>query len=274
MPRTTRIPAGSVPAPALKASASDLLARLKAQSDTFNTLTATVDLRPTAGSVYSGIINEYPDVKGFILLKKPQEIRMIGLAPVVKTTIFDMVSDGRVFKLSIPPKQKFIVGKNTLEKPAKNTLENLRPQHILDALAISPIDPAEGKYSFEEAEDGASRYYVLTALNSGNGIELFPKRKLWFDRSDLELSRLQLYGRDGAFLEDVQYSGYHDFQGVRYPSRIEISRPEEDYRLAITIEKAEFNQPLPPEKFEMTKPAGAELVDLSDLRTGEEGHGK
>lgn len=258
----------------MEASASDLLAKLKAQSENFQTLSATVDLQPTTGSVYSGVIKEYSDVKGFILLKKPADIRMIGLAPVVRTTIFDMVSDGREFKLSIPPKDKFIVGKVTLGKPAKNALENLRPQHILDALAISPIDPAADKYSFEEAENGDRRYYLLTALKPENGSELFPERKIWFDRSDLELTRLQLYGPGGAFLEDVQYSGYEDFEGVLYPSRIEINRPQEDYRLSITIEKAQFNQPISAEKFQLTKPAGAELINLSSLTTGEQANGK
>jgi outer membrane lipoprotein-sorting protein len=89
---------------------------------------------------------------------------------------------------------------------------------------------------------------------------------VWFDRSSLEVTRLQIYGPQGAYLEDVHYSSYQDFQAVRYPSRIEIDRPIEDYRLAITMVKATFNQPIAREKFELQKPAGAELVELGAAR--------
>jgi outer membrane lipoprotein-sorting protein len=250
------------------------VAQVNAQSQSIRTLTATVDLEPTAGSVYSGVIKEYRDVKGFILLEKPALIRMVGQAPVVRTNIFDMVSDGEEFRLYIPPKQKFIVGKTMFRRPAKNALENLRPQHILDALLLPAIDPARDKYVREEAEDAGRRYYVVTVLESGADGALSLKRKIWFDRSTLEIARLQIYGPQGAYIEDVHYSAYQNFQEVQYPTRIEVRRPIEDYRLAITILKATFNQPISPEKFELKKPESAQLVELSAAAPGEEPRGQ
>ena len=264
--RTTRIHPSQLPAPAREASVAELTAQVNAQSEAIRTLVATVDLEPTAGSVYSGVIKEYHDVRGFILLEKPALIRMIGQAPVVKTTIFDMVSDGQEFRLYIPPKQKFIVGKTEFRRPAKNSLENLRPQHILDALLVPSMDSWREKYVEEEAEDGWSRYYVVTVLEPREDGEFTLKRKVWFDRATLEVARLQLYGPRGAYIEDVHYSDYRDFQGVRYPARLEINRPIEDYRLSITIVKATFNQPIAPEKFELKQPAGAQLVELGAAR--------
>lgn len=270
--RTTEIPAREAPAPALEATLPNLLARLKAQSDQIQTLTATVDMQPTAGSVYTGVIKQYHDVKGFILLKKPALIRILGQAPVVRTDIFDMVSDGHEFRLYIPSKQKFIVGKTSFSRPAKNALENLRPQHILEALLIPDLNQPGTKLSFEEDLSGARRYYVVTALETGDD-ELFPSRKIWFDRSDLKIVRLEIYGARGSALEDVEYSGYEDFQGVSYPSLIEIRRPVEDYSLAIRIAKATFNQPIAPEKFELTKPGNAQLVELSTAQCPKGDHG-
>ena len=272
--RTVQVHPAQLPPPGREASAADLLAQVNAQSEAIRTLTATVDLAPTAGSVYSGVIKEYRDVKGFILLEKPALIRMIGQAPVVRTNIFDMVSDGEQFRLYIPPKQKFIVGKTAFRRPAKNALENLRPQHILEALLIPPIDPAHEKFVSEEAEDGAKRYYVVTVFDPGADGALILKRKVWFDRSSLEIARLQLYGPGGAYIEDVQYSDYRDFGGVHYPARIDVRRPIEDYRLAITIEKATFNQPIPPEKFELKKPDNAQLVELGALARPEAPRGQ
>src|SRR5713101_8274460 len=62
------------------------------------TLNATVELKPTAGSKYSGVIDEYHEVKAFLLAARPAEIRVIGQAPVIGTTVFDMASDDENFR--------------------------------------------------------------------------------------------------------------------------------------------------------------------------------
>lgn len=274
-----RVPASLIPPTPQTASADDLIARLNTQSERIQTLTARVDFAPTAGSVYSGVIKEYRDVKGFIIYKKPSMIRIIGQAPVVRTSIFDMVSAGDEFRLSIPPKNKFIVGRNSDERPAKTPLENMRPKHILDALLVPPLNPADDRCSFEEAEQENRRYYVLTVLRPGPSQEFFPERKVWFDRSDLNVSRLDLFGPKGAMIETVNYSAYQDYAGVPFPSEIKILRPAEDYRLSISIEKATFNAEITPDKFELKKPANAELVEVGAVagaepamvRSGEEG---
>jgi outer membrane lipoprotein-sorting protein len=174
-----------------------------------------------------------------------------------------MVSNGKEFRLSIPPKQKFIVGKTTFRRPAKNSLENLRPQHILEALLVPAFDASHEKCFLEEAEEGGRRFYVVDIVEHGGSGELRLKRKAWFDRAELELARLQFYEAEGLYVEDVHYSDYRDFQGTSYPSHIEVVRPIEDYRLTITMLKATFNQPIEAEKFILNKPEGAQLVDLT-----------
>ena len=272
--RTTKVTAPELSAPALEASVNDLVGRVNAMGDRIQTLTATVEFQPTAGSVYSGVIKEYRDVKGFVLVKKPALIRVIGQAPVIRTNIFDMVSNGETFKLNIPPKHKFIVGPTAFTRPAKNALENLRPQHILDALLVPQVDGSHEKLAFEEAEENGRRYYVLTVFQPEEGAALFPLRKVWFDRTNLDVARLQTYDPKGSYIEGVDYSAYQDFQGTRYPSQIKITRPVEDYRLGIVIQKANFNQEITPDKFELKKPDGAELIDLSASSQLEAEHGK
>ncbi len=272
--RTTRIQPALVTGAAQETTTTDLVARINAWSEAIRTLTAAVDLEPTTGSVYSGVIKEYHDVKGFILLEKPAMIFITGQAPIIRTKIFDMASDGEEFRVYIAPKQKFIVGKTASHRPAKNALENLRPQHILEALLVPPLDATHEKCFREEAEEGGRRYFVITVLDPTAEGELALSRKVWFDRSDLEITRLQVYGSNGTYDEDVQYAQYQDFQGVRYPTRIELNRPVEDYRLAITIQKATFNQPIAPAKFELKKPEKAQLVDLASARQAEGPHGE
>ena len=261
--RETRIQPSQLAPPALEASLAALVAGLNSKSQSIRTLTATVDLEPTAGSIYSGVIKEYHDVRGFILVERPALIRMVGQAPVVRTNVFDMASNGEEFCLYIPSKQKFIVGKTTFRRPAKNSLENMRPQHILEALLVPPLDASREKWFLEEAEEGGRRFYVVGVVESADSEGLRLKRKAWFDRANLELARMQFYESDGVYIEDVHYSGYQDFQGISYASHIEVARPIEDYRLAISILKATFNQAIEPEKFILNQPEGAQLVDLT-----------
>jgi outer membrane lipoprotein-sorting protein len=272
--RQTRVHPSEIPPPAREATLSELVSKINSQSQAIRTLTATVDLEPTAGSVYSGIIKEYHDVRGFILVETPSMIRMLGQAPVVRTTIFDMVSNGEEFHLYIPPKQKFIVGKVASRRPAKNALENLRPQHILQALILAPIDAKQEKCFLEEAQEGARRYYVVTVVEPQADGELALRRKVWFDRADLGLVRVQFYEPGGIYTEDVHYAAYRDFQGIEYPTHIEVVRPAEDYRLTLTIEKATFNEPIAPEKFELKKPEGAQLVELGAAKQEENPRGQ
>ena len=251
--------------PAREATLAELVARIDAWSGPIRTMVATVDLAPTTGSVYSGVINKYTDVKGFILLQKPSNLRLLGQAPVVRTNIFDMVSTGDEFRLYIPSKRKFIIGKNTFRRPAKNSLENLRPQHILEALIVPPIDP-EHETTYRRSTTSRTelkRYYVVNVVEPQSQKHIIPRRNIWFDRADLNLVRVQFYEPDGTCTEDVEYSAYHDFEGIHYPTHIEINRPEDDYELTLTIDKATFNEPIAPEKFDLKRPEGVEVVNLS-----------
>lgn len=269
--KVTHVHAPGQVMPARDASLAELVAKIDAWGDAVQTLTATVDLEPTAGSVYSGVIKEYHDVKGFVLLQRPSTIRMQGQAPVVRTTVFDMVSNGEQFRLYIPVKGKFIIGKTSFQHPAKNALENLRPQHILQALMVPPIDPTT-ETTYREKVDHhteGKRYFVVNIIAPQGDRRVIPRRKEWFDRTNLELVRTQFYEPDGTCTEDVQYSNYQGFKGIRYPTHIELSRPEDDYEVTITIEKATFNEPIPPEKFDLKKPEGVELINLDAGPRGE-----
>lgn len=262
------MPQTAVAPPPVPASATDLLARLAKQHQAIETLSATVELDPTTGSVYSGVISQYHDVRAFILLRSPSDIRMIGQAPVVRATIFDMASDANEFRLWLPTKDKFIVGSTAPSPPARNSLENLRPQHILDAL-IPPPGDSGGLYFLNQEREAGRIYYVLNFVTRESGSDqadqagqLSLTRKVWFDASTLELARVQFYNPEGAPVEDVRYSAYQDYGAVHFPSQIELNRPVEDYSLGINIEKATFNQPIPADKFVLAKPPDAQEIHV------------
>jgi outer membrane lipoprotein-sorting protein len=244
---------------------------------------AAVAISPVAGSTYSGLIQEYHDVGGFILAAQPGKIRIIGQAPVLAKNIFDMTSDGQVFRIFIPSKNKFLVGPTDLERPASQPIENLRPQHVLDAL-FWPELPAGAAVLFEEAEAAPERYYVLTLVRgSGGALEI--ARKVWFDRADLRVSRVQIYGPGGRLDSDIAYSdwqpGAADGPSTEagavsantaepfFPRRIHIRRPQEDYELTVSVTRLSLNGEISDDRFSLAQPPGTELVQLGNTAVEE-----
>jgi hypothetical protein len=255
------------------ATREELLERYNAMAKGVKSVNATVELKPTAGSKYSGLIEEYHEVKAFLLAERPAYIRMIGQAPLIGKTVFDMASDAETFRVSIPSKNKFLVGPIALERTSSKPIENLRPQHLLDALLWNEIRKEEDVL-FEEFNDEKARYYVLTVLRGGYRREIL--RKIWFNRVDLQVARLQEFGPKGALLSDVRYSDWEPLiadqeQGTgaasgvpSFPRAIQIERPHDDYRLDLQVTKLMLNEDIPAERFKLEQPAGSELVHVGE----------
>jgi outer membrane lipoprotein-sorting protein len=256
------------------ASSEELLERYNQMALGVKSVNATVELKPIAGSKYSGVIEEYHEVKAFLLAARPADIRVIGQAPVIGKTVFDMASDGETFRAWIPSKNKFLVGQVATERNSNKPIENLRPQHLLDAL-LWPEIRKEETVLFEEFNDETARYYVLTVLRGGYRTEIL--RKVWFDRADLQVSRLQSYGAKGALLSNVHLSDWQPLladqehpaaaatSGVAaFPRTVSIDRPHDDYRLDLQISKLALNEDIPAERFKLEQPAGSELVRVGE----------
>jgi hypothetical protein len=256
----------------LDATREELLEKYNATASAVNSLNATVELKPTAGSKYSGIIEEYHEVKAFLLAQRPASIRVIGQAPVIGTTVFDMASDGETFRVSIPSKNKFLIGSVSVERAASKPIENLRPQHLLDAL-LWPEVRKEETVLFEEFNEESARYYVLTVLRGGYQTEIL--RKIWFDRSVLQVARLESFGPRGILISDTHFSNWQpvDANGSaasasssaqQFARSIVIERPHDDYRLDLQIAKITLNVDIPAERFKLEQPAGAEVIHAGE----------
>src|SRR5262249_24936461 len=200
---------------ALEATREQLLEKYNAIAASESTVNSTVELKTTAGSKYSGLIQEYHEVKAFLLAARPANVRMVGQAPVIGKTIFDMASDGNEFRVWLPTKNKFLVGELALERTSEKPLENLRPQHLLDALLWQSIRKEE-TVLLEESNDETGRYYVLTQLRGGRTLEIY--RKIWFDRADLSIARLQFFGPRGLLLSDVRYADWRPLTDAPLPT--------------------------------------------------------
>lgn len=254
------------------ATRDELIEQYNVIANGVRSLDATVQLTPTAGSKYSGVIEEYHEVKAFLLSQRPASVRMIGEAPVIGKTVFDMASDGETFRVFIPSKNKFLVGKVSAQVNAEKPIENLRPQHLLEALLWTEIRKEESVL-FEEFNDDQGRYYVLTVLRGGYRMEIL--RKIWFNRADLRISRLEMFGPQGVLLSDVRYADWEPVPPAApnadktpavdsFPRSIRIERPHDDYTLDLQVAKLALNEDLPASRFELAQPPGSELVRVGE----------
>jgi hypothetical protein len=255
------------------ATKQELVARYNRQAEAVTSTNASVTLSLTAGSTYTGVIKQYHQIGGFILAQKPASIRVIGQAPVVGTDIFDMTSDGETFRISIPSQHKFITGPTNLERPSAKPIENMRPQHLTGAIFLQAI-PEKAPLLLEEASDAATQYYVLTVVRRAGNTEATEPgdweiaQKIWFDRSDLDVSRVEMYEAGGKIASDVQYSGWAAFGGVQYPRQISLVRPGNDYKLQIGIKKLTLNGAISADGFVLKQPPGSELVNAGEDSQG------
>lgn len=146
-------------------------------------------------------------------------------------------------------KKKTMTGKETV-----SALSNLRPQHLTDAFMINPVGVQAGLvYSqsefFQEEPDIRPRakkgsrvvrgYYLLEEFSAASGDEMRLLRRFWFDRiGGIRLGRLQAYDERGMLVTDISYWDDKPVgsEGRKLPSRIDITRPHDHYRLSLTYQ--------------------------------------
>lgn len=273
-------------APLKSATQAELIDYLNTQAGKVQSVQATVDIDTSVGGVKKGKVTDYQQIRGYVLARKPAMLRMIGLMPIVRNRAFDMVSDGQEFKLWVPPKNRFVVGRNDIETHnSQQPLENLRPRHVYDALLLREIDPQKEiavlENNYEIVTDSKGHRveqpdYEIEVIRQGEH-GWFLSRKVVFSRTDLLPHRQLVYDERGSLATDSRYEDYKDYGGVNFPTQIEIWRPQEEYDIVLTIVKLQLNEPLPNDKFVLEQPPGAEVVHLGQpqaMRAGDGEKGK
>jgi outer membrane lipoprotein-sorting protein len=255
-----------------QATKEELVERINTEAQKVQTLNATVDIAPAVGGSKKGKVTEYQEIRGYVLVRKPGMLRMIGLFPIVRNRMFDMVSNGETFKFSLPVKGQFIIGRNDVVHPSHQPLENLRPQHIFDALLLHEIDPANEIPVLETGTEmvldpKTKRHveeptYIINVIRRVDDGNWFLSRKIVFSRQDLLPHRQIVYDKLGNIATDARYEKFTDFGGVSFPASIQITRPQEEYDILLSIVKLRLNEPLKDEQFELQQPPGSQLVRL------------
>lgn len=212
------------------------------------------------GKLYGGKVTDYPAITGYIFFLRPDNIRVIGLDPVIHSTAFDMVSQGNDFRVSVPSKNEFIIGKNDAPpSQSKNQLENLRPVAFLHSLFITPPDPNTQYTLLEDDTDETKAVYILFIIQK-EGDQLRLVRNVYFNRYTLQISRQKTFDNVGNIRSDTRYAAWKTYSGISFPSSIDIQRPEDGYEVVLTLIDMKINTPeITPDKFMLKQPPGAQL---------------
>jgi hypothetical protein len=269
---TRKLQQPKMPTTVMSADVQQLVSNINKQYETIQSLNATVEFQASVGGEQKGKITDYTSVKGFILLRKPEMLRVLGLLPVLNTRAFDLASDGSTFKLLIPHENKAIVGSNTVSKPSSKPLENMRPYVFFDSLLIHSIGSDELLSLTTDTKtviDSKNKQLLLQpeyALGvfrqNTNTNVLIPERVIHVSRVDLLPSGEDIYDKDGNIQTQAVYGPYESFGEFRFPGSITIKRPLEEYQIVITFQKVTVNQPLPDNQFQLDIPKGAQIQNL------------
>jgi outer membrane lipoprotein-sorting protein len=254
------------PASVQTASADQLAAQLNEQWEKFQSLTATVDVLASHLKAKEGVATDYPNFRVNLLLRKPNALRVLGHAPIIQTTLFDLASDGTRFTLVVPPEKKAYEGLNASKGTSDKWYENLRPDPLFNSMVIRGLDSEEFYSVTSESiteEDIAKKRlllrpeYVLSIVRlKPSSHELYPVRVVRFHREDLLPCEQDLYDDQGVMATQVIYGPYKDFDGVKFPGTITLKVPQNEYQLVMTVERVTANPSLTDDQFELKVPAG------------------
>ena len=261
----------------------------------------------------SGIAEKYRTVDGSITLQRPGKVFLIIQGPLA-IDIVQMTSDGEHFRIAIlkgdEKYRKFVKGTNNAdyakldmdgksnpadkkgkdnsETQAVNALSNLRPQHLTDALLLSPINAdAPGTFyvqsEFFESEKDPTRtdnskrvvrgYYFLDELVAAGDKSARLARRFWFDRvGGIRLARLQSFDQKGVLVNDVTYGPLTKFGAegnVLLPGKISLTRPHDQYKITISYQTPEsltLDHEYPPDAFVLPNKGNLPEVDLDEKK--------
>ena len=267
------VPKTHPPEVVMSAKLDQLLSQVDTRFNQIQTLNATVEIVASEGAASKGQIKEFPSFSGFIFLRKPESLRVLMRLPVLGSQALDMVSNGKTWKLWVPPKKLAMTGTSEVANPPQHGLDSLRPKVIFDSLMIRGLapdqvvdmtqdsrvipDPKDKKQLIEEPD------YELTILEPPQGQTAHTLRVIHIGRSTLLPYQQDIYDQNGYVVTQAFYSNYQTFGDIQFPMKIDIKRPQDQYGLAITITKINLNQKLEDDQFELKFPENVPVKTMN-----------
>jgi hypothetical protein len=269
---TRKLQQPKMPSVVQTADVQQLVNNVNKQYDFIQTLNAIVQFQASVGGTQKGQVTDYTSIRGYIQLRKPEMLRVLGMLPILSTRAFDLASDGSTFKLLIPHDNKVIVGTNTVGKPSSKPLENMRPYIFFDSLLIHSIGPDELLSLTADTNTVLDpklkqlllqpEYDLSVFRKNADSNILIPVRIIHFSRVNLLPSGEDIYDKDGNIQTQAVYGPYQSFGDFQFPGTITIKRPLEEWQIVITFQKVIVNQPLADNQFQLAVPKGTQVQNM------------
>ncbi len=268
-----RVPRARMPKTILSATAEQLSSLINQRYDQIHSVSAQVSFQLTEGGILKGKEKTYASFNGYVLMRKPGNIRVIGFVPVIHSQAFDMASNGKHFTMIIPPKNKAFTGTNQVTHESRKPLENLRPYIFFDSLLIQSIAPTDLVVLTADTKTVITPKhkhidilpeYQLTILRrkSQNSNVLVPERVIHFDRANLEPYEEDIYDAQGSVETEATFGPLKTFDGQQFPSTITIKRPLQEYQILVAFQNIHFNLHLNDDQFRVKIPKGMPVTQL------------
>jgi outer membrane lipoprotein-sorting protein len=257
----------------ISATLDQLLSQVETRFKAVQTINATVEIVASEGGARQGQVKEFPSFSGYIFLRKPEDLRVLMRVPFLGSVGLDMVSNGKTWKLWVPKRNLAMTGTSEAADSSQHGLESLRPKVIFDSLLVRGLspdqvvdltqdsrilpDPQDKKQLVEEPD------YELTILEPPQGKIAHTLRVIHIGRSTLLPYQQDIYDPNGHVVTQAFYSNYQTFGDIQFPMKIEIRRPQDQYGLAITINKLTVNQKLDDDQFELKFPEGVPVKTMN-----------
>jgi hypothetical protein len=287
-------------APLSTATPEDLLARLN-DFQRLRTLSARVAIQFQTEAPEVGLGRRYRTADGRLILARPARVRLLIQAPVVKTTIAELASDGHRFQLLVYPEDHrlFVEGSNERDYAEREealqrdpqwrdvgSLRHVRPQHLTEALLWEPVNAADSHLlttmeEFRQIEQERvpgqkprsviRSYYIVSLLEPVGPNRARIRRKFWFDRTrGLLLVRQQVFGDAGEIRSEISYEEFATIPNASYliPTEIRIARPYDRYSVRLGLDRTSLvvNGEVSDALFRLEKPAEwGDAVRVIDL---------
>ena len=275
----------------LDATLDQLVERMNTQYKAIQSVNMSVEIAASSGGAHEGEVKEIPTFAGYIFLRKPADLHILLLLPLVRSRAFDMVSDGRSFKLLIPPRSRAITGSDTLDeeeaaKPVEHAtgtavnglqhrnagLESLRPNIVREALLVPALAPGEfairtqhsrtlppeqgRKESMEEPD------YDVTVIRLPTPQTAEIVRIIHIGRISLLPYQQDIYDRAGNVVTQVYYGKYARTNGIDFPMSLTITRPIDEYTLKIDVTKLQLNVKFDEDQFQLNIPDNIKIEKM------------
>lgn len=274
--RTTTIVQKTQAPDMYRSTSVENLERIVSERDaSIKTLNAAVLLTASTGGGKEGKVVTYTSFKGYIFVRKPNDLRVLLSLPVLGSRALDMVSNGKSFTLVHATGghgDVWIQGSNTVTTPSKNGLENLRPPVFFDSLLVPGVDPDQlvsltdsTRILPPKSKHGPATEepdYDLAVVTKGPGNTLTTKRVVHFSRVTLLPFQQDIYDDKGQVVTSATYDNYQEFNGIKFPMLINIRRPLDEYALKLQVTKLTLNQPLENDQFELKIPDGVKVQQM------------